>query len=368
VNIFGPVRVNQNELQNAVVANLASAPPTPKPGQFYFDTVALTAMFFNGTAMVPADASKLVGTIPNAALTTNPLARANHTGTQIAATISDLAPTVKAYTLDTFAAPAANVAFNAKNITGLADPVNTQDAATKNYTDNALQSAVAGIDSKPAVACVSTSNIAALTGATTTIDGITAAAGTRVLLTAQTTTSQNGVWVTAAGAWVRPSGDSSPNGELALGAFWFVEQGTSYAATQWRLGSPTSGAITPGTTAVTITQFGAAQTYTANNGVALTGSNFAAQVVALGGILASAAGLYLDTTISARKYSANIGDGSATQYTITHNLGTLDVVAAIRDAAGNNIEPDWQAASTNTVVVTFSAAPATNAYRITVVG
>jgi hypothetical protein len=48
----------------------------------------------------------------DAALEAALLSRANHTGTQAAATISDLAATVQAYTLDLFADPVASVNFN----------------------------------------------------------------------------------------------------------------------------------------------------------------------------------------------------------------------------------------------------------------
>lgn len=54
-----------------------------------------------------------------------------------------------------------------------------------------------------AVQACATGNVA-LTG-TQTIDGIALAAGDRVLLTGQTTASQNGPWVVAAGAWSRPT-------------------------------------------------------------------------------------------------------------------------------------------------------------------
>jgi hypothetical protein len=37
------------------------------------------------------------------------------------------------------------------------------------------------------------------------IDGYQTVAGDRVLLTAQSTASQNGVWVAASGAWTRPA-------------------------------------------------------------------------------------------------------------------------------------------------------------------
>lgn len=41
--------LNKNELQNAVLQNLAAAPDTPKKGQFYFDTAAGKQKYYNGT-------------------------------------------------------------------------------------------------------------------------------------------------------------------------------------------------------------------------------------------------------------------------------------------------------------------------------
>jgi hypothetical protein len=66
-------------------------------------------------------------------LATDPLARANHTGTQTASTISDFDTQVRTSRLDQMAAPTASVALNAQKITGLADPTSNQDAVTLKY-------------------------------------------------------------------------------------------------------------------------------------------------------------------------------------------------------------------------------------------
>jgi len=52
-------------------------------------------------------------------LATDPLARANHTGSQAAATISDLAATVQAYRLDQFAVPTADLSLNTHSLTNV---------------------------------------------------------------------------------------------------------------------------------------------------------------------------------------------------------------------------------------------------------
>ncbi len=68
-------------------------------------------------------------------LAVNPLARANHTGTQLSSTVSDLAATVQAYRLDQFAAPNVALSAGSQRITNLATPTATTDATTKAYVD-----------------------------------------------------------------------------------------------------------------------------------------------------------------------------------------------------------------------------------------
>jgi hypothetical protein len=81
-------------------------------------------------------------------LATDPLARANHTGTQTASTISDFDTQVRTNRLDQMAAPTGAVALNAQKITGLADPTNAQDAVTLNYitTQKGTANGIAELD------------------------------------------------------------------------------------------------------------------------------------------------------------------------------------------------------------------------------
>jgi hypothetical protein len=62
------------------------------------------------------------GTISAAKLVADPYARANHTGTQLASTVSDFDTQVRTSRLDQMAAPTASVALNAQKITGLGTP------------------------------------------------------------------------------------------------------------------------------------------------------------------------------------------------------------------------------------------------------
>jgi hypothetical protein len=75
------------------------------------------------------------GTITAAKLVSDPYARANHTGTQLAATVSDFDTQVRTSRLDQMAAPTGSVSVNSQKITSLATPTVNTDAATKLYVD-----------------------------------------------------------------------------------------------------------------------------------------------------------------------------------------------------------------------------------------
>jgi hypothetical protein len=74
-------------------------------------------------------------TITAAKMVTDPYARANHTGTQLAATVSDFDTQVRTSRLDQMAAPTGSVSVNSQKITSLATPTVNTDAATKLYVD-----------------------------------------------------------------------------------------------------------------------------------------------------------------------------------------------------------------------------------------
>lgn len=186
--------------------------------------------------------------------------------TLTASKISDFDTQVRTSRLDQMAAAGADVSHGGFKIINVADPVNAQDAATKNYVDSTAQ----GLDVKGSVKAATTANIT-LSG-TQTIDGIALVVGDRCLVKNQTTTSQNGIYVVAASTWSRAT-DMDAWNEVP-GGFTFVEQGSTLADTGWVCTSDQGGTL--GTTAITFTQFSGAGTYTAGNGLNLSGNSFSA--------------------------------------------------------------------------------------------
>jgi hypothetical protein len=75
------------------------------------------------------------GTITAAKMVSDPYARANHTGTQTASTISDFDTQVRTSKLNQMATPAADVSMATYKITSLGTPTLNTDAATKAYVD-----------------------------------------------------------------------------------------------------------------------------------------------------------------------------------------------------------------------------------------
>jgi len=70
-----------------------------------------------------------------------------------------------------------------------------------------------------------------------------------------------------------------------------------------------------------------------------------------------------------RKFTAVVGDGTALQYPVTHNLGTREVVVNVYDTATyDTVETDVVRTSANIVTLGFAAAPASGAYTVVIVG
>lgn len=353
--------LNKNELQNARIQNLASAPGSPVIGQVYYDTTDVTAKVWNGTAWIAIDASKVANSyIPLAKLATDPLARANHTGTQTASTISDFNTAVRTNRLDQMATPTAAVAMGSQQITGLAAPTNGTDAANKNYVDDA----VAGISWKNEVRVATT---AAGTLATSfangqTVDGTALVTGDRILIKDQATQTENGIYIVASSGAPTRATDADSAAEL-YGAAVFVTNGTANGGK--RFVSSTQAPITIGATNITFAQFDAGAVYTAGNGLTLSTNDF--NVGAGTGISVAADTVSIDTAVVVRKYSATIGDGSSTAIVVTHNLNTKDIQVQLRQVADDVfVVADVTATSVNTCTITFTTAPAASAIRATV--
>ena len=215
--------------------------------------------------------------------------------TLTASKISDFDTQVRTSRLDQMAAPTGAVALNAQKITGLADPVAAQDAATKNYVDLTAQ----GLDPKQSVKAATTANLASMSGPLT-VDGISLVAGDRVLVKDQTTTSANGVYVVASGAWTRTL-DMDEWVHLP-GAYLFVEQGTVNADMGYLCTADQGGTLN--TTAITFVQFNGAGQVIAGAGLTKTGNQLDVGTASSTRIVVNADNIDLATAGTSGTYQA----------------------------------------------------------------
>ena len=417
-----PIDLNKNELQNARIQNLAADPSTPVAGQVYYNTVANEMRIYNGTAFeaiglngVTADAAEL-NILDGATLTTTelnyvdgvtsgiqgqldlkaPLASPTFTGTvsldtgvslvfegatanEFETTLSVVDPTADnaialpnasgtaalvENKLHDFALATASVDLNNQKITNLTDPSDPQDAANKRYVD----AAVVGIDWKPSVRAATTAAITLATGLENgdTLDGVTLATGNRVLVKDQADATENGIYVVVASGAPTRSTDADTAAEITASFAVFVEEGTANADSGWTLTN--NGSVTIGTTELTFTQFTGLGQITAGNGLTKTANTL--DVVGGLGIVANANDVAVDTAVVVRKYATDIGDGSATSITVTHNLNTRDVTVGVYSATStyDEVECDILHATVNTVTLLFSVAPTAGQYRAVVHG
>lgn len=72
----------------------------------------------------------------------------------------------------------------------------------------------------------------------------------------------------------------------------------------------------------------------------------------------------------AGKVAKDIGDGTSTEFTISHNLNTQDVVVMVREnkAPFAQVITDVEVTDVNNIKVKFAKAPAQNEYRVIIVG
>ena len=239
------------------------------------------------------------------------------------------------------------VAVNSARITGLADPIDPQDAATKAYVDGARS----GLDVKESVRAATTGNITLSN--TQTIDGVALSNGDRVLVKDQTNAVQNGIYIVSSGAWVRAEDADEPN-EVTAGLFVFVESGTSNADSGFVL--TTDSPLTVGTDALSFVQFSGAGQIIAGAALTKTGNQLDVQVAAAGGIEIAADALQLKSSVAGAglTYTNGVVDVVGTANRITVTADAIDIAS---NYVGQNTITTVGTVTTGTWAATVVATP-----------
>lgn len=310
IKYLNNVDLTKNELQNAVIQVLATAPSGPVEGQVYYDSTDDVIKFYNGTAWLSAGGDLTAITTA----TTNQLTITDGTGPIPNIDIVTGAVTNAGVELATgdqiydFVTTGINARI--QNVT---DPTGAQDVATKNYVDTiatGLLEYKGGYDASTNTPDLDTaSNIAIGKGDayTVTVDGLFFTEQVRV-----------GDFIIAETAIAAGAGGS-------LSDFTIVQSNVDLATA-----AATAGAAVKGISG-----------YDSNNFSVSSGF------------------------VSLKKFSASIGDGSNTSYTVNHALGSRDVIVQLFDNSSyDTVIADVVRTDINNVTISFTVAPSTNDIRV----
>ena len=235
--------------------------------------------------------------------------------------ISDFDTGVRTNRLDQMAAPTGSVSLNSQTITNVADPVNTQDAATKGFVEATSQ----GLNVKNSCVAATTANITISTALNNgdTLDGVSLSTNDRVLVKDQSTASQNGIYVV--GSSPARAADLAA-GDNAAGFFTFVEKGTVNADNGFVCTSD-SGSAVVGTNNLTIAQFSGAGQITAGDGLDKSGNTLSVDLKANGGLVIESTEIAIDLAASSITGTLPVTKLTSLTSTVTE-LNVLDGITS----------------------------------------
>jgi len=368
--------LTKNQILNVALQNLSSAPSNPVNGQIYYNTGDKTVYLWTVTNspnpgdgvwvnMLEGDISGVVagsgltggGTSGTVTLDLNPDDVTIEVNSDVVR-IKDLG--VSTGKLAALAVTTAKIAANAVTF-----------AKMQQIADLKVIGNVSGDTADPAEVSVITST--SLTGASNTNLATALAIKSYVDSKIGGLGNLEGGWAAnntsgAGGTAIFPTGATPVVGTKA-GDYWYVTAAGTVDSVSFNIGD------------VIIAKVDGASTTLASDWIQLEVNRDQATETALGLLeiatqaevntgtddLRAVTPLKLKTLLDNRTggYATNIGDGTATSYTVTHNLNTVDVIVMLKDNTSlEEVFADVVITDVNNVTVTFATAPAADKYRV----
>lgn len=393
------VDLSKNQLLNAAIQNLATAPTSPVPGQIYFNTVDARIYFWDGTAWIDISGD-LRSVIGGNGLSATYSADGDEVTLDVNVdnvTIEINADTLRIKDLGVSTGKLADSAVTTIKINNNAVTLSKlQQIAAMKLIANVTGS-TANAQEVDILTSISTgatnANLATSLAIKTYIDGTVANIG-----------NLEGSWDASTGTF--PVG-SSPTAGTKKGDYWYVtvagttggvafnvgdviiankDNASTTLATDWiqlevnrgQATETTLGLVeiatqtetntgTDDTTAVTPAKLSGRTATETRTGIAELATQ--AETDAGTDDARIVTPLKLKSFIDARVggFAANVGNGTNTSFAVTHNLNTRDVSVSVFDnTTFEEVVVDVALTSTTVVTVTFASAPASNAYRVVI--
>ena len=403
-----PIDMNKNELQNAVIQNLASAPSNPKKGQFYFNTTDNTLYVYNGNAWKNALneqgavnydnlTNKPITNLSSSSISAAGIYRIASTGNYTAGSLSFSANKLdlvlyngtKALILsgsEIKSVTSSGTTSVVSVVTDLSGKVSTIETKITNLTNNKLDK---------------NANITAGTHTKITYDAKGLVTGGSNL-TASDIPDLSGTYIkksdkgVANGVATLDSSGLIPSSQLpsyvddVVEILYIVQEtapnptklGVKYynGATDKIYTSKASGSSfvwdsgkKPSTDVIYVNlENNAAYRYTGSEMFVISDPlSYATESEAKAGtdnkkVMTS---LRVKQAIESRLYSTKIGNGTTTSFTITHNLNSRNVIVSIYETASpyQEVIADVYHNGLNTIKVEFATAPTSNQYTVNII-